>query len=105
MAADIYYAKDRTKYDLHENAQNSTKSAGSHSGQPNTQAGDNAASKGKEIDEETYWKLVGGQVEGMLCKSGKTMRDYYIQTYKPSETLIKLFDQNVEKVRSAREGK
>ena len=63
------------------------------------------AVKGKEIDEETYWKLVGGMVEGVLCKSGKTMRQYYIDTYKPSDALIKILDQNVEKVKAAREGK
>lgn len=104
MAADIYYAKDRTKYDLSDNAQNSSKSAGSQTRQSNTPPQENVAVKGKEIDEETYWKLVGGMVEGVLCKSGKSMRQYYIDTYKPTETLIKIFDQNVEKVKAARSG-
>lgn len=104
MAADIYYAKDRTKYDLGDNAQNSTKSAGSQTGQPKTPEPENNAVNGFQIDEETYWKLVGAEVEGIKCKSGITMREYYIKTYKPSEILLKIFDKNVEKVRSARSG-
>lgn len=105
MAADIYFAKDRTKYDLSEGSQKGTKQETSQSGQPKTPPQEKAAVKGKEIDEETYWKLVSGQVEGILCKSGKTMRQYYIDTYKPSETLIKIFDNNVDRVRAAREAK
>lgn len=104
MAADIYFAKDRTKHDLSEDSQKGTKQAGSSSRQPNTPPQETVAVKGKEIDEETYWKLVGGMVEGVLCKSGKSMRQYYIDTYKPTETLIKIFDQNVEKVKAARSG-
>lgn len=105
MGADVWFAKDRTKYDLSEDSQKSTNSARSDSGRPKTQHKDSVAANGKEIDEETYWKLVGGMVEGVLCKSGKTMRQYYIDTYKPSDALIKIFDQNVEKVKAAREGK
>lgn len=104
MAADIYYAKDRTKYDLNEGSQKSTKKAGSESGQPKTPEQENNAVNGSQIDEETYWKLVAGEADGMKCKSGRSMRDYYIDTYKPSESLLKIFDKNVQRVKDARSG-
>ena len=104
MAADIYYAKDRTKYDLSDNAQKGTKSAGSNSGQSKTPELENKAVKGNQIDDETYWKLVGAEADGVKCKSGRSMREYYIETYKPSESLLKIFDANVDRVISARSG-
>lgn len=51
----------------------------------------------KRCDDETYMKLIDGYARGILCKSGRDFRTYYIETYHPTDKMIEDFDRNVER--------
>lgn len=53
------------------------------------------------IAEETYWKLVKAFANGVLCPSGKTARDKFIELTNAREEHLAKFDHDVENVRLA----
>lgn len=54
-----------------------------------------------EIDNETFWKLADCYAKGVLCKSGKDCRTFFIENYHPTTDMIHKFDDSVEDIRSA----
>ena len=94
MAADIYYDKDRTKY----NSVETIKPAPEVTAQEETELPPITP-----IAEETYWKLVKAFANGVLCPSGKTAREKFIELTNAREEHIAKFDHDVENVRFANE--
>ena len=83
MAADVYYAKDRTKYDMEESQPAPQKPAQAAAPQP------------KAISLDTLNKLIVGHAEGKSTRSGRTCRQAYIQDYAPTKEMIAAFDNAV----------
>ena len=88
MAADVYFASDRTKYDQAQSQPTATPVQA----QPVQQV---AAQQPKPISIDTLNRYIIGQAEGTLCKSGKTCRQAYIDNYFPNAELIAAFDEAV----------
>lgn len=54
------------------------------------------ASKPVTIDRETYFNIVKAHAEGKTTKSGKSLRDYWIENVHPTPEMIAEFDNHVE---------
>lgn len=54
----------------------------------------------KEIDDETFGKLVNCYAKGITCKSGKDCRTFFIENYRPTQEWIDRFDNCVDDIRS-----
>ena len=50
----------------------------------------------KQIDKETYFNIVRAYAEGKTTKSGKSLRDYWIENVHPTPEMIAEFDNYVE---------
>lgn len=87
MAADVYFAKDRTKYDMAE-SQPAPRNVGQAKQQPQ-------AAQPKTISIDTLNKLIIGQAMNKSTKSGRTCRQAYIQDYAPTAEMIAAFDTAV----------
>ena len=88
MAADVYYAKDRTKYDLEGRHPAASKPEYTQAVQPQAQP--------KPISLDLLNKYIIGQAQGNPCKSGKTCRQAYIDNYAPNADMIAAFDEAVQ---------
>lgn len=93
MAADVYFAKDRTKYD----------SVPEQSSQPTTavQARRQAASRATKsqytpVSNEEFWSMVGYYARGVKSKSGQDYRTAWILNTHAGENEIAVFDDCVE---------
>lgn len=83
MAADIYFEKDRTKYDI----------------QPSAPA---QAQQGYQpMTPEMYWKVVESYALGKPTKTGGNYRETWIQTTHAGKAEISKFDADVENYRIA----
>ena len=88
MAADVYVANDRTKYDQAQSQPAATPvKVQAQPVQPTQQP--------KPISIDTLNKYIIGHAEGTLCKSGKTCRQAYIDNYYPNTELLAAFDEAV----------
>lgn len=90
MAADIYYAADRTKYD---SAPDTT------SGKTTKKTSQKAPALNDNyipMDEETYWKVVAAYAEGKPTKTGGNYKDTWIATTHADANAIAKFDNDVE---------
>lgn len=89
MAADVYFANDRTKYDQAQSQPAATPVKAQ--AQPVKQA----AQQPKPISIDILNKYIVGQAQGTLCPSGKTCRQAYIDNYYPNTELLAAFDEAV----------
>lgn len=95
MAADVYYAKDRTKYDLEESQPAASKPVYTQAVQPQVQ-------QPKPISIELLNGYIKGEAEGKPCKSGKTCRQAYIDNYYPNADMLNAFDEAVKDYKTTR---
>lgn len=96
IGADIYYEKDTTKYTAYQEepkakAPARTKTAA----EPAPAPAPAAAPAAKVCTPEMYAKYVDMEANGERLKSGKTAKQGWIDTFKPSEAEIKAFDEKV----------
>lgn len=54
------------------------------------------------LTQELYDKLVAGHAEGILTKTGKTMREYFMYTFKPTQEQMDNFDLAVHDFKRSR---
>lgn len=89
MAADVYFANDRTKYDQAQSQPVATPvKVQAQPVQPTQQP--------KPISIDALNKYIVGQAQGTLCPSGKTCRQSYIDNYYPNTELLAAFDEAVQ---------
>lgn len=81
MAADIYFDKDRTKYDAQEEKPAKEVKPKSPAYTP--------------TDDETYWKLVSASAKNIPCPSGKSAKDRWIELTHAGKTQIAKFENDV----------
>ena len=67
----------------------------------NAQKEETAQPSYTELPEDTYWKFVKAFANGILCPSGKTARDKFIELTHAGEEHIAKFDHDVENFKLA----
>ena len=80
IGADVYYEKDKTKYTAYEVPSEAPVSSGK-----------------KVCDKVTYDAYVQKEAIGERLKSGKTAKQGWIDTFKPTDAEIAAFDQEVRR--------
>ena len=91
IGADVYFANDRTKYTA------ATEDAPKTAGKAAKQEAPAPAEQGKVCTPEMYHKYVIMEANNTPLKSGKTAKQGWIDTFKPSEAQIAQFDKDVQK--------
>ena len=91
IGADVYFANDRTKYTA------ASEDAPKTAGKAAKQAAPAPAEQGKVCTDEMYHKYVIMEANNTPLKSGKTAKQGWIDTFKPSEAQIAQFDKDVQK--------
>lgn len=91
MAADIYFANDRTKYDSVQSqpvpAKKVTKAASPAAYTP--------------MDNETYWKIIAAYAQGKRTKTGGDYKDAWRSATNADKAACDRFDQDVDNWRAA----
>lgn len=62
------------------------------------------APKAAPLDRETYFKVVRAYAEGKTTKSGRDLREYWIEQAKATPEMISEFDENVKEYKAALAG-
>lgn len=94
MAADIYFSKDRTKY----NSYQEDPSPAVQQRRRNRNAAKNApetVSEFRPMGDELYWKVVRAYAEGRATKTGGNYRDEYIVQTHAGDDELRAFDADV----------
>ena len=74
-------------------AKRAPKASAGKTAPPTAEAPQNALKTG--ISPELYAQSVAAAAEGKLCKSGRTIREWYIETYAPDAAALMQFDSDV----------
>lgn len=88
MAADIYFAKDRTKYDIAPEEAAPKKAAPKKAAAP--------SSGYKPVDTKLFNKMVENYVHGVRAKSGADYKTAWVEYTNAGEAEIAMFDHAVE---------
>ena len=80
MAADVYFEKDRTKYDLAAAPAPATAPA---------------TSSYKPLSQEAYWNTIAAHATGRTTDSGESIRTWWINKTHAGEAEIAKFDKDV----------
>lgn len=99
IGADVYYQADKTKYTAYSDEAPKTASKAAKTAAPavTPQAPAPKAQATKVCSEEMYHKYVIMEANNTPLKSGKTAKQGWIDTFKPTEAQIAQFDNDVRR--------
>lgn len=99
MAADVYFANDRTKYDSQPATQSTQLSQAVQSRRQATGRGRQAAQPVQQrytpVSNEDFWKMVANYAQGIPAKSGEDYRTAWINFTHAGVNEIAMFDDAV----------
>lgn len=90
MAADIYFANDRTKYNAQDQPSQAVRA------RRTARANSPAPAAYEPMPEEMYWKIVAAYAQGKPTRTGGDYRETWIATTHAGEEQIAKFDNDVD---------